>query len=165
MHQCLVNLQRAGKATLSTKLPVHINRSFRGCKISTSGDKDFSKLRGLLCTARTGCPFLTGSPPAAHNSPWHSLSQHSQGTCRWVQPAAGLSGTQLGKLLLRSHRDTRVTLLEVPLSFCSVGAMTCEKPGSWRSLTVTTLTSLRPVTFATPVRDFSLSFHPLLITS
>lgn len=127
MHQCLVNLQRSGKATLSAKLPAHINHHFRGCKISASGDKDFSKPRGLPCSARTGCHFLTGSPSAACSLPWHRLSVHNQGTCRWVQSAAGLSETQLGKLLLRSHRDSWVTTLEVPLSLYLVGATTCEK--------------------------------------
>lgn len=156
MHQCLVNFQRAGKAPLSAKLPAHIYHSFRGCKISTSRDQDFSKLRGLPSCARTG------SPAAAPSLPWHSLSWHNQGTRRWLQPAAG---TQLGKCLLRSHRDTWVTMLQVPLSFYSVGAMTCEKVSSWRSLIVATLTSLRPATAATAVRDFSLSFHPLLTTS
>lgn len=61
------NLSRAGKATLCAKLPAHINQFFRGCKILTSGDKDFSKLKGLPCSARTGCHFLRGSPPAAHS--------------------------------------------------------------------------------------------------
>lgn len=123
MYQCLVNLQRAGKATLSAKLPAHINRSFRGCKISTSGDKDFSKLRALLCSARTGCPLLTGSPPAAHNSPWHSPSQHSQGRALWntsgqtpPQEPQGHQGNPAGSphvfLLGGSHDLGEARLLE-----------------------------------------------------
>ena len=157
MHRCLVNLQRAGKATLREKLPAHINHGFRDCKMSTSGDKDFSRLMGLPCSARTGCRFPAGSPPASHSLPWHGLSGCGDG----VQPAAGLSETQPGEPLLGSHRDARVTALEAPSSLYLVGDTTCVKPGAWRRLTGDHLEvyALGSVTVATLVRDFSLSFH------
>lgn len=131
MHQSLVNLLRAGKATLSAKLPTHINHSFRGCKILTSGDKDFSKLRGLPCSARTGCHFLTGSTPAAHSSPWHSLPaqpghmQVGSASSRAVWNTAGQTppqepqghlgdnaGSLLAFLLRESHDLWEAKLLE-----------------------------------------------------
>lgn len=154
MCWCLVNLQRAGKATLRAKLPANINHSFRGCKISASGDKVFSRRlwSSQLCqdwlphpTAYlgTGCPGTTG------------------GRGDGVQPAAGLSETQPGEPLLGSRRDTQVTALEAPSSLDLVGATTCAKPGSWRRLTGDHLEvyTLGSVTVATLVRDFLPLFH------
>lgn len=105
MHQRLVNLQRAGKATLSAKLPAQINYSFRGCKISTSGDKDFSKLRvfpalpGQAVTSSqaallqptaylgTGCPG-TSQAPADGFSQQQGCLEHS-----WANSSSGATGT------------------------------------------------------------------------
>lgn len=109
-----------------------------------------------------GLPGSARTASCRPQLPWHGLSQHNQGMWRWVQwavtsetqqvkPSWGAAGT------LGWQRWS-------PLLFVLGGShTTCVKPGTRRRLMGLEVYALVPVTFATLVRDFCLSFHCWLI--